>query len=72
MANIIDFSFSPSETFLTVLARYGTETPDEVKPKEGEPAYKNLFVYDLETGSLKLSFTQKNLGDWYELRARLI
>ena len=66
--NVLEFAFSPNETYLTTLSRFGNYFhPNDkiVKPAEGTPPPKNLQVWDVKTGKECLSFTQKNLSEWY-------
>lgn len=65
IANIIEFSFSPLENYITVLSRYGKlDCADPVKPAENTAPMKNLQVYDVKTKEIVLAFTLKNLADW--------
>ncbi|KAJ3269424.1 hypothetical protein HDV01_001422 [Terramyces sp. JEL0728] len=57
VTNIMDFSFSPKDNYLSVLSRY-------VKPKGDEEQHKNMTVWNLRTGEIVLSFTQKVPDGW--------
>ncbi|KAJ3259073.1 hypothetical protein HK103_002960 [Boothiomyces macroporosus] len=64
ITNIIDFSFSPKDNYLSILTRYGNEILIQVKPKGEEEQHKNMTVWDLRTGESVLSFTQKVPDGW--------
>lgn len=58
IANIIDFWFSPQESYLTTLARY-------VKPLDNNTPTKNVQIWNVKSGDQALSFTQKNATEQY-------
>ena len=54
---LIDYSFSPKETYITIWTRY-------IKPTDGDTPSYNLIVYDILNGQKSLLFTQKLPGGW--------
>lgn len=57
LANVLDYSFSPNENYLSIWTRY-------IKSTDNDTPTKNMNVYDIKTAQVVIGFTQKSSDGW--------
>jgi len=56
-ANVIDINFSPKGKFLALYTKFVKSQDPDIQPH-------NMFIYEVSTGELKITFVQKSQNNW--------
>jgi len=55
--NVIDINFSPKGKFLALYTKFVKSQDPDIQPH-------NMFIYEVSTGELKITFVQKSQNNW--------
>jgi len=55
--NVIDINFSPKGKFVALYTKFVKSQDPDIQPH-------NMFIYEVSTGELKITFVQKSLSNW--------